>query len=320
MPNAIPVSDWLEFMDREYLSTFIQEGGATIKFAVPVEEEVKHGLRRALRDLSARLDYIYVKIDSAETRVHLPQELFFAMAGQVDWRLMARRLVLGLSRDLGHLVDTVNPYDSSHIYRAIGEANGLSSEMILRELRPELESKVYKNPQMAKDFRVAMLHLCLQEGTEGDQEYGGQPLIDWLTGNNTRVSNVRPFLIYNTINRTTARHFLESAFYWFKYVGYTGTVILLDNRRVTLARNPRDGFRYYNRAMAIDHYELLREFIDSTDRLIGTLLVVVTNNEFLNSEGSGRGFGIYQALMTRVMDDVRDRALVNPVASLIRLA
>ncbi len=124
MPNAIPVSDWLEFMDREYLSTFIQEGGATIKFAVPVEEEVKHGLRRALRDLSARLDYIYVKIDSAETRVHLPQELFFAMAGQVDWRLMARRFVLGLSRDLGHLVDNVNPHDSGHIYRAIGEANG----------------------------------------------------------------------------------------------------------------------------------------------------------------------------------------------------
>ena len=29
---------------------------------------------------------------------------------------------------------------------------------------------------------------------------------------------------------------------------------------------------------------------------------------------------MYQALMTRVMDDVRDKDLVNPIASLVRLS
>ena len=96
--------------------------------------------------------------------------------------------------------------------------------------------------------------------------------------------------------------------------------MLLDSARVTLARNPRDEFRYYTRSMTMDYYELLRELVDQTDRLVGTLVLVATNEEFLDETSGQRGFGIYQALMTRVMDDVRDRNLVNPVASLVRVS
>ena len=318
MPNDMVLSDWLGFLDSEYLSTFIKDGGASIKFAV-VAEDLKPQLLRSVKDLSTQLGYIVIDLDAGVSRVHMPQDIFFGMASQVDWRLLARRLILRLSKERGHRIDNVNPDDSGHIFRAIGESNNLSSEMVFQELRPELETRVYRNTQMGKDFRVAMLQLCLQESTTGEQQYGGQPLIDWLTGINMRVSSVKPFLIYNAITRTTARHFIESAVYWFQYVGHAGTVIMLDNSRVTLARNPRDGLRYYTRAMVMDHYELLREFIDGTDRLLGTLMVIVTNSEFLDEDSKSRGFGIYQALMTRVMDDVRDKTLVNPIASLIRL-
>ena len=143
-----------------------------------------------------------------------------------------------------------------------------------------------------------------------------------LTGDNPRISNVRPFSIYTSINRATARYFIESALYWIRYVGCAGTVMLLDNARVTLARNPRDGRRYYTRPMAMDHYELLREFIDGVDRLAGTLLIVVANSDFDDdtNERRSRGFGIYQALRTRVMNDVHDKNRPNPVASLVRLS
>ena len=171
-----------------------------------------------------------------------------------------------------------------------------------------------------------MTHLCLLENTfsrpKAPAEYAGQPLLDWLTGDNPRISNVRPFSIYTSINRATARYFIESALYWIRYVGCAGTVMLLDNARVTLARNPRDGRRYYTRPMAMDHYELLREFIDGVDRLAGTLLIVVANSDFDDdtNERRSRGFGIYQALRTRVMNDVHDKNRPNPVASLVRLS
>ena len=74
--------------------------------------------------------------------------------------------------------------------------------------------------------------------------------------------------------------------------------------------------------MTLEHYEMLREFIDGVDRLRSTLMLVVTSEEFLDPspDRRSRGYGIYPALQTRVMDDVRDSNRANPVASLVVLS
>jgi hypothetical protein len=74
--------------------------------------------------------------------------------------------------------------------------------------------------------------------------------------------------------------------------------------------------------MTIDHYELLREFIDSIDRFTATLIVSCSDAAFLDQEPDrqSRGLGIYPALQTRIIDDVRDRRIQNPAAALYRLA
>ena len=320
MTNTIQLHDWLRHIDSEYLSTFIRDGGASIKFAV-TKDALKPELYKAVESKGRELDYLVIKLDAADLRVHMPQDIFFGMARQVNWRLLARRFILRLAKEYGYGVDDIDPGDAENIFKAIGRRNkNLDLESVLRELRPELEAKVATEYRMAKDFRVAMSHLCLRENVHPNQEYIAQPLIDWLTGENTRISSVRPFSIYTAINRTTARHFLESALFWFRHVGYAGTVILLDNSRITLSSDPKDGHRYYTKAMVMDHYEILREFVDGIDRLGGTLLVLVTNSVFLDEDARSRGFGLYEALMTRIMDDVRDKNLVNPIASLVRLS
>ena len=318
MANSMPLHEWMRFIDTEYLSSFIRDGGASIKFAV-TQDGLKRALYEGMESRCRAAGYVVIKLDAAATRVHMPQDIFFGMASQVDWRLSARHLILKLARGRGYRVDHLDPRQIRNPFAAIGEANALESESIYRELRPFIDSDVAKNRHMAKDFRVAMSHFCQCENMRDHDSYVGQPLIDWLTGTVTRVSHVKSFSVYTAINRTTARHFIESAFYWFRYVGYAGTVILLDNSRVTLARNPKDGFRHYTRAMAMDHYEVLREFVDATDQLTGALMIVATNNEFLDETGP-KGYHIYQALMTRIMDDVHDKNRVNPMASLVRLS
>ena len=319
MANTIALGDWLRVIDKEYLSTFVRNGGASVKFAV-TPEELRDSLYTQVEALCRELDYLFVQLDAAHTRVHMPQDIFFKIADQVDWRLLARRMILRLSDERGYQISGIDPLTTDNVFDAIAKANDLESQFVLREIRPRIQTSITTNPKLAKDFRVGMTHLCLQEDTRG--EYTGQPLLDWLTGTNMRISGVRPFSIYTGINRTTARYFIESALYWISHVGYAGTVILFDNSRVTVARNPKDDLRYYTRAMAMEHYELLREFIDGVDRLTGALLVVVTNSDFLDdsSDRRSRGYGIYQALRTRVMDDVRDRNRVNPIASLVRLS
>lgn len=285
------------------------------------KDDLKPELYRAMESKGLGSDYLAIKLDAAALRVHMPQDIFFGIARQVNWRLLARRFILRLAKEYGDGVDDIDPGNAENIFKAIGRRNkNLDLESVLLELRPELAAGVAQEYRMAKDFRVAMSHLCLRENVHPSQEYAAQPLIDWLMGEKTRISNVRPFSIYTAINRTTARHFLESSLFWSKHVGYAGTVILLDNSRITLASDPKDGHRYYTKAMVMDHYEILREFIDGIDRLSGALLVIVTNSEFLNEDNRSRGFGLYQALMTRIMDDVRDKNLVNPIDSLVRLS
>ena len=321
MHNTISISlkDWLQVINEEYLSSYVRCGGASIKFAVPSNEGSRTGLYAETEANCDELDYIFIKLNAETMRAHMPQDFFFRFASQVDWRLQARRMILRLATEQGYRIDGIPPGVDGNVFDSIATANGLESEFVLGNLRLMIQNRVFRNTKMARDFRVCMSHLCMEENSRGG--YTGEPLLDWLTGENTRISGVRPFSIYTSINRNTARYFIESAFYWIRLVGHSGTVVLFDNARVTVARNPRDGLRYYTRAMAMEHYELLREFVDGADRLTSTVLVVVTNSAFLDDSGDrgSRGYGIYEALRTRVMDDVRDRNRVNPVASLVRL-
>lgn len=316
MPHTITLDRWLGAMDEEYLSSFISGGGASVKFAV-TPDEARADLTAKMRERCAEKGYVFVELSAATMRAHMPHDIFFSIANQLDWRLLARRAILRLAGARNYRIDGVDPA-LSNVFGAVARANGLEAQSVVQELRPEIQDKVLKNYRMPRDFRAAMSHLCLNEDNRGGDGYAGQALLDWLTGP-VPISSVRQFAIHTPINRTTARYFIEAALYWIRFAGCAGTVILFDNSRVTVAK--RDGLRYYTRAMAIDHYELLREFIDGADRLTNLLMVVVASQEFLDDDSrSPRGYGIYKALQTRVMDDVRDRNWVNPVASLVRIA
>ncbi|MCY3561565.1 MAG: DUF2791 family P-loop domain-containing protein [bacterium] len=318
MTNTIDLDNWLEVIDSEYLSSYIPEGGSSVKFVV-APEDLMPTLDSQFEDRCRDLGCLVLRIDAKDMRAHMPQDVFFSLARQVDWRTLARRFILELASQKGYEVAGIPP-EASGVYESIAEANDVTPREVLAELRPDIVRQVFRDPNMAKDFRVCMSQLCLRE--DDVPEYTATPLLDWLTGENQRITAVRDFAISGGINRTTARYFIESSLHWIQKSGHSGTVVLFDNRRVTLSRNPKDGHRYYTRAMTLDHYEMLREFIDSADRLSNTLMVILASNEFLDPspEKGSRGYGIYPALQTRVMDDVRDPHRANPVASLVVLS
>lgn len=320
MSTTLPLQEWLRFIDDEYLSSgFIRDGGAAVKFAV-TPAPLKSDLQNTVQLRCLESGFVVANLDAAEMRAHMPQDIFFGLARQVDWRMLSRRFILRLAEKKSYSVEGVDDNASDNIFDAIAHTNGLEKRLIMQNLRPILQNEVFRNPNMARDFRVAMYCLCEGEDVLDNGSYNAQPILDWLKGDNSRISSVRPFAIYSGINRTTARYFIQSTLYWIQFSGCAGTVVLLDNSRVTLARNPKDGRRYYTRAMTLDHYELLREFVDDGDRLPGMLLFVLTNDEFLDERPTSRGYGVYPALSTRIMNDVRDRNLVNPMGSLVRLS
>lgn len=309
----------MDVIGNEYLQGFVKDGGSSIKFAVPVREDLGPLLENSFRSMASNLGYMVVSVDSGETRVHMPQEIFFRIANQIDWRLLTRRIVLRLCDGLPYHTDTIDPENETRVLEAISATNAVEASQISLDLRRLLPQAVTQNRNMSRDFRLAMTHLCLTEIDGAGQDQEAVPLIEWLTGLNKRISNVRRYSIYNSIIRTNARHLLESLLYWVRFTGYSGTVVLLNNSRVLLRRNPRDGLSFYSRSAAMDHYELLRELIDSTDRLEGLFMVVLASEDFLDNDQSGKGFFIYQALRARIGDEVQDRNQANPLSTLVRL-
>jgi hypothetical protein len=317
MTATMPPGDWLGFLEREYLNGFIGDGGASVKFAVPFDDVSRRCVLEGLVQRATDLNYLVLRADAAETRVHMVDQLFNRLAAQVPWRELSLYFLGELATREHYKVPTpgVEPFADR-----VAVANELGADFVGPELRRALQTSVFRDTSLAKDFRVAMTQLCRAElfgGTDGDATY--QVITDWLTGRNKAVGAVKPYQIRSRINRTNARYLLESMFVWIRLGGYRGSVVLLDTDRVTVARNPKDDRIYYTRAAMLDVYEVLRQFIDGTDRLQGCLIVVVPGREFVETDKSQRGMGNYEALMLRVIDEIRDRDRVNPMASLVRL-
>lgn len=318
MTISMRPDDWLRFTKSEYLGEFISAGGSSIKFAVPMDEAAHAMVADGLMDAADESRFLIAEVGAHETRVHMIDQLFFRLSEQIPWDLLAERILSNLARELGYAVPDVL---GNQLFDDLASANGLDGNMVLMELKKKIGENVFLNRKLAKDFRVAMSQICIARLGGGDEGATTiQVITDWLTGRNKSVAAVKPYQIFNRINRNNARHLLESLLRWLSICGHPGLLITLDARRLTLPKNPRDGSVFYTKAAVLDAYEVLRQFIDATDRLRGCFMVVIPSVEFLDEDPAGRGLGVYEALKFRIFDEIRDRHLVNPMASLVRLS
>jgi P-loop Domain of unknown function (DUF2791) len=315
MTASIQPAEWLHYIGKEYLTTFIGDGGSAIKFAVPMDDALRREIFNGLAALGEQTGYLVVKINAAETKVHMVDEIFFRTAEQIPWGILSRRVIAKLAAESGYSwVENVD----GPLYRHLADQNQVDSQLLLLDLKKSIWDKVFKHRDLSKDFRVAMTHLCIAELTGGqDGTTTIELLTEWLTGRNKALSAVKPFQIFRKINRATARYFFESLLHWVRLAGYPGIVIVLDAQRVMLARNPHDYGLFYSKAAVLDAYEVLRQFIDAADQLAGCFITVVPDPAFL--EDRSRGLGAYEALKFRVFDEIRDKRLVNPMAPLARI-
>lgn len=316
MTIAISRDDWLEFIRTEYLDSYIVEGGAAIKVVVDLGG-TDVDLAETIAGHAADAGYLTAVVDAKVSRVHMIDQVFFAVADQIPWQESVERVVSRLARADGLSVAE----GEGPLYQRIAAATDLDPQFVQLELRRKIARQIFKNRRLVKDFRIAVTQLATAAfggGQEADTTFA--TITDWLTGRNRAISAVKPYQIFSRISRTNARHLFESTLSWISLAEWPGLVLVMDIRRVTVARNPKDGGLYYTKAGVLDAYEVLRQYIDGTDRLVNCLIVVVADPEFLDEESTGRGIGAYEALKFRVYDEVRDRTLANPMAALVRLA
>lgn len=314
--TTLKASDWLDVVQREYLDDFIPNGGAAVKFAVSCDGTPTAMLGEKIATVASDRGYVVARISATDTRMHMLDKLFNAVAERIPWVELATQRLGQLAVDSFKVPDD---FDDRPVDEQLAAA-GSPLDYVRLTMNLVIANRVLKDHDLARDFRIAMTWLCKARLT-GTPESATQldAITGWLTGRVQAISNMKGYQIYTKINRTNARHHFESLFTWVRKCGKPGTVIVIDGAPFTEARPPIDGSVNYTRNALLDAYEVLRQFIDSTDHLSSALIVVTADKPFLDIEPGSRGLGAYPALMNRIFDEVRDRNLANPMSSLQRL-
>lgn len=320
-------TEYVDFLAAEYLTGYVADGGAAVKFVVPTNDDDAEAFDAALATESTAKGYLSVRVDAVTTRIHLIDQVFFDIARQVDWRSLSRCAVRDAVTSAGYPPADVPPTTSNEAaidplaVEHLAAHHAVDVNELTRDVNRELQQRMMHDYAMSLEFRVAMLRLCQAELASGQvTDAERDAVIAWLTGELRQMSMLRSAMIFRRIGRHNARPLLFSLAHWLALTGYSGLALQLDIRRLGFARRPlpeeRKGL-YYTKAALLDAYELLRQLVDNTDELGRCAIVVVAAPEFITDEA--RGMSAYQALQLRIHHEVRDRTRDNPYASLIRL-
>lgn len=308
--------DYAQFLADEYLTNYLPAGGGSVKLVVAGDADVAGRFAQSLQAAAHRASCHLVSVSAESTKVHMIDQVFFAVARQVDWDRLAATIVEGAYDAIAFpasdgrlsVVEVANDHD-------------IDPRELYRSVRRQLERDLLYDTRMPRELRRALLRLTQAAVGQGDvSPHEAQVVRDWLIGEPVSLRDLREALIYSRIGRHNARDLLTSVGRLLLRAGQGGLVLHLDLSRLAEARRPpvaeRTGL-YYSRMAVLDAYELLRQLIDATDDLAGILVVAVVRPELVTDEN--RGLPSYAALQLRVADEVRDARRVNPFASLVRL-
>jgi len=311
---TVALDEWLGVMEREYTGSFIPEGGGAVRIVVAPPRTLDLAAAR-LRQQAAHAGLQVIALDVAETRLHMLQTLFFAIAGALPWQTMLQRRIEALVTDGGYRW----PVPGRRVaLAALADANEIAVHLLRRDLAHWLTSNVWHDAALAQDFRSAMIAL-LEAQMTGETDALRDAVFEWLRGELRTITRVKPAQIGARIGRYNARAMLMSLCHWVRDCGQGGILLVLDIRRLHQAKGAATDGLYYSPAAVMDCYEVLRQVIDDTEHFPGLFLVALAEPAAL-TEDSPRAIGKYTALQMRVVDDVRPHGRDNPLAPLVRVA
>ncbi len=308
---------WLDIFERDYLASFVRDGGATTKVLV-VEPEVATELSARLSAVAERNGLLTAHVDQTVHRLYYMDRLFNEVARQVEWSRLATDFMRTALRSHGYTMP-----DGEPVVDEVAATNSIDVGQVRITVQQLLSSSVSNDYTMARDFRVAMNQIC-RAAVERDDllTESAARVVEWLRGDLKSIHALRSAMIFERINRYNARSMLASLGRWIRRAGSSGLLIVVDVSRFASGRAVAgpDGaeMRPPSQAAVMDTYEMMRQCVDGTDEMYGIAICFLAGPELVQDDR--RGMRAYPALEQRLTDDVRDRRRSNPHAPMVRIA
>lgn len=320
---AAAIVEWLDVVDRYYLSNFIKSGGSAFKLQLAPHGGSVTGVLDEVKSLARKNGFIYVQVSADETRIDKVDQLFFAIAKQIDWEALVAKDAANFLRSRDYEVpEGVQPSDIT----AIAEANDTEQEDLLRDIRRATRQEILQDRRMCKEFRTAVAELRrAQFFPRSVTPTDAETLSGWLQGEKVSAASLRDLRIYSKISRHNAREMIIALSHWLAKSLGMGLVIGLDLSALLLTRPQAasDGTRieqttlHYSRSALLDAYEVIRQFIDETDDITHCFICAAAPPEIETDEK--RSIFRYYALQSRLLSEVRDPNRQNLLGAMVRL-
>lgn len=310
----------------------------------------------AHRMFTAHLDPSVRDENGRRPDFHRIEKFFFEVTREVDWKewaaaqarryLEAQGIRLLSGRDLGDL-------------EQIAADNGREAQDLVSQYQRELATPQIRDIRLSIEFRTAITALSrallLPDSITPTTE---EVLLGWLRGQALpgAASALKKVQIYERINLSNARPMLASFCRWLPQAGCSGLLVTLDfrpyeykrmargRRQAEQLQRMRDAIQRgapagelqrlaeadenepdvtYSDAAYMQMLQTIRRFIDEIDRFERFLLVILTTPAFYRDKtldpSVKRCYFDYDALQTRIGQEVHDARHANPAASLVRL-
>ena len=271
--------NWLTFIEDD-LDKYIAEGGAKVRFLSGDYGDGKTHFMSVIRHLSFKKGFaVSFVVLTRETPIHKFEAVYQAIVkqlrGQFDG-LGIRNLLESYLNEMGKTL--------------VQEDGELSSER-LSEISNELRNLSGMDINFANGV-IALLKNRFQPLREGeDQEERDnirESLYHWFEGGKVTKKDLKPFQIFEIINKTNSKNFLNALIAFLRHVGYKGLILLMDELETVVGQ----GKSVRNAA-----YENVRLLIDNTEQAGYLHIFFSIIPDVLESE---KGFKSYDALWSRV--------------------
>jgi hypothetical protein len=300
---------WLNQIQSHYLANYIADGGSKVKVLVGGEGTGKtHLLRCILQDAQA-LGYETISLSAREYRLNDLTSLYRAIIKQIDSEQLVRGLCCQVAKKLGY-----GQYDGTeHLLPLLYEDRGLTRDLAIYEIE-KATGLVLKDVDLGASFRAFAYRVINSRLVYGNEE-AIRLALKWLAGEKLETYQKKSTLLFERLQKSNSRYWLNSLLRLLKLAGLTGLVVAIDDLEVMTERN-LESRRFLYTANAIkDTCELFRQIIDDVELLDHFFLLLAGKREMI--EDDKRGFKSYEALWMRLQTGLLPVDRFNPLADIV---
>jgi len=270
---------WLSIIEDD-LAHYIAVGGAKVRFLSGDYGDGKTHFLSVIQHLVQRENFA---VSFVVLTREVPMHKFELVYQQIVSRLSTAQGAIGIRALLSNWVESL-PVQ----FGELDEATRTAALQDLAETVKELEGMDVNFAQGLISL-VQYRHWPLAEGeTPEDRGQALEVLYQWFEGGRLSKRELRPFQIFESLNKTNSKRLLLSLIAFLLHLGYQGLILLLDELETVMAQSA---------SVRNSAYENVRLLIDNTEQAHHLHVFFSIIPDVILAE---KGFRSYDALWSRV--------------------